>query len=292
MPIVPFPEFLALALSLVGGSVGREVVMVDLDRLRVLIRKKQEQRLCEQWLHRDEQERLYGLRHPKRHSEWLGGRIAAKSAVIAYLDSRRDPQAAPVPPLEASSFQIQTAASGRPFLAPETVAQGIEVPYISISHSQGYALAVSATTCCGVDIQVGRASLLRIKDRFCSCGEQSVLAMVLPALTPLERLTLLWAAKEAVKKGVACAPMPGFLELQLISIHHPVIHPCQDVEADLLPVFSFLFKRFLQQQECSPSPDLTAETPSMISVAVGLYQGYGLALCLFPAHAGFGGTHA
>ncbi len=228
--------------------------------------------VCEQ--NGDEQGRFQGLHQEKRRSEWLGGRIAAKVAVLDYLRSRRSQGDNKNPLWKATSFPIRSTPAGRPFLASESRIYGREAPYISISHSQKYALAVAAATPCGIDIQVSSATLLRVKDRFCSPQEETTLAANLPTLTELERLTLLWAAKEAVKKRAVSGPLPGFLEMALSHIYS--CQPCQD-SAGTPPCFSLHFS-FLMQS----NPEWRKETagPVGISVVVGLHQNYGLALCL------------
>ena len=79
-------------------------------------------------------------------------------------------------------------------------------------------MAVAASTWCGIDIQADSASLVRVKDRFCSREEEDLLGHHLKKLQLSDHLTLLWAAKEAVKKGADLERMPGFLDLVLTDI--------------------------------------------------------------------------
>lgn len=338
MPLAPFPAFPFFTLAVASASAEGKLALVNLDRLRELLHTGQTQSLCEEWLcpqvtvppdhppggvngmSGDEQGRFQGLHQEKRRSEWLGGRIAAKVAVLDYLRSRRSQGNNENPLWKPASFPIMTTPTGRPFLAPDHSAYGGEAPYISISHSQKYALAVAAATPCGIDIQVSRTTLLRVKDRFCSPQEETTLTAHLPTLTELERLTLLWAAKEAIKKRGGNGTMPGFLDLEVSHIHscrpcHSTMplnqdrqgkrtaaarqdkkcgeEPCsvtdegiglnaswsQDTadDAPCSPVsFSFLM-------QFNPEWRKEAPGPAGISVTVGLHQGYGLALCLFPA---------
>ncbi|HID03890.1 MAG TPA: 4-phosphopantetheinyl transferase family protein, partial [Desulfobacterales bacterium] len=49
-------------------------------------------------------------------------------------------------------------------------------------------------------------------------NEELLLRTLLPQLSELQHLTLLWAGKEAVKKMLSPEGIPGFLELTLLKI--------------------------------------------------------------------------
>lgn len=66
--------------------------------------------------------------------------------------------------------------------------------FISISHCQGYAAAIAANLSVGVDVERVSSRVQRIKDRFLSPQEQSLLGMGDAALM------LAWSAKESVYK--------------------------------------------------------------------------------------------
>ena len=122
-------------------------------------------------------------------------------------------------------------------------------------------MAMAASACCGIDIQAASEALIRVKDRFCSREDEDILVPGLKQLPDSHYLTLLWAAKEAVKKSVSFERMPGFLDLVLIHI-------------ETQPPDCFLFTLAFQDHH------------HQFKVTVGLYQGYGIALCLTPSQNG------
>lgn len=66
--------------------------------------------------------------------------------------------------------------------------------FISISHCQGYAAAIAANLSVGVDVERVSSRVQRIKDRFLSPQEQTLMGMGDAALM------LAWSAKESVYK--------------------------------------------------------------------------------------------
>ena len=113
---------------------------------------------------------------------------------------------------------------------------------------------------CGIDIQERSDTLERVRDRFC-CNEEGYLLNVHIAagFDNLGRLSMLWAAKEAVKKTLSRDGMPGFLELVLTGI---------DVVEDTGFIMHF-------RQNNHPS---LMHMP--LQVAVTFFDGYALAVCL------------
>lgn len=264
MRLLPLPEFLVVDINKRSTSTRLHGAMLDLDHLRALIHDGQEEALNRDWLYREEQERLQALHYEKRHMEWLGGRICAKQASLQYLHGNPSE-----PALHAPHLQIMTATSGRPFLNSNTLPEGLDIPHISISHSRRYAVAVAASTPCGIDIQAISDALGRVKDRFCSQEEEELLGRDLKKLQLPDRLTLLWAAKEAVKKGAELEHMPGFLDLMLTHIE-------AIPETDGLANCLFTLDYQGSHQE-SGNPQL------QFQVTVCLHQGYGIGLCALPA---------
>jgi len=249
--------------------------MLDLDHLRACILQRDEAALCREWLHPVEQEKLSSLRHQKRHLEWLGGRICVKEALRCFLKNSRHPAEVP-----AANLQIIHAASGRPLVHQGVLNGDMGIPHISISHSGKYALALAAAAPCGVDIQENRETLGRVQERFCSQAEGRLMMDLLPGLDSSEHLTLLWAAKESVKKAVLLQAMPGFLELELsrIALGHGLDHPG-----------GFLFT-FAFTKEDQGKLGATASLPVQFQALVCLDHGYGIALCLSSASP-FPGFH-
>ncbi len=266
MPFAPLPELLISGSGSNFFTTPLSAAMLDLGRLRAMVEDGQEEDLCQQWLHPKEQEKLQTLRYQKRHLEWLGGRICAKKACLHYLTGGNDDmQPEPAAP-DAAHLQFMIAESGRPFLNPNAVPEQGTVPHVSISHSRGYALAIAASTPCGIDIQAVSDALLRVKDRFCSPEEEELLARHLQKLQPGERLALLWAVKEAIKKTGVFNQMPGFLDLVLTGI--------QPAPQTASPGAPCLFHLDYKDRRENP-----AGRKQHIPTAACLHEGYGIGLC-------------
>ncbi|MEK6202238.1 MAG: 4'-phosphopantetheinyl transferase superfamily protein, partial [Desulfobulbaceae bacterium] len=221
MQFLHLPEALTMGINKHFAWAQIQTAMLDLDQIRAFIQDGQEKALCREWLQQKEEEKLQTLHYEKRHIEWLGGRICAKQAAHHYLlagdgqENQGSLSGRAALHLHASNLLIMSGASGRPFLDHSGLPEDLPLPHISISHSRRYAVAVAATSHCGIDIQAGSDSLIRVKDRFCSREEEAILGQDLKELQESDHLTLLWAAKEAVKKGASLQRMPGFLDLAL-----------------------------------------------------------------------------
>lgn len=271
-------HFSALLPSLAAGisstfpRLRLEVTLLNLARLRSCQGQQEEEALRREWLHREEQEKFSTLRHLKRRVEWLGGRICVKEALSRFFQQTR-PQSTDSAASTPFHLQIMTAPSGRPLLHPGAVT-GNTTPHLSISHSGEYAMAVAAAVPCGIDIQENRETLGRVKEKFCGAAEEKILARVLASLAPLERLSLLWAAKESIKKAAILEPMPGFLELTLhrIDTFGPDCHDC----------FCFTIGSVVDDRG---RPGAMALSPPPFQVLVCLHQNYGIGLCVAPAPA-------
>ncbi len=104
-----------------------------------------------------------------------------------------------------NSVEISYEPSGKPCLSIG--------PQISISHSYDK-LAVlfsEGNQAVGVDIEMVRGKILKIKEKFLSLSELKELEQA-----PLEKTTLYWAAKEAIYKA---AGLEGLLFAEEILIH-------------------------------------------------------------------------
>ena len=154
-----------------------------------------------------EQETWACFRLPRRRLEWLGGRIAAKYAAMAVVGADRGHP-------RWQGWQVGALDGGRPVL----VAGATPLAEISISHSHGMAVALAATRPCGIDIELPREAVLRVRSRFCSAPEEERLAATLAGVDAEMRLTLLWAAKEAVRKALVLTPLASFLEVELLEV--------------------------------------------------------------------------
>jgi len=268
------PPSLEAAIICTFPRLRLEVTMLNLAWLRACVGQQEEETLRREWLHREEQEKLSSLRHPKRHIEWLGGRICVKEALSRFFQHVHS--SGPDP----SHLRIMTAPSGRPILYPGAET-GSMIPHLSISHSGEYAMAAAAAVPCGIDIQENRETLGRIKEKFCGAAEEKILTRVLAALAPLERLSLLWAAKESIKKAAILERMPGFLELTL--------HRIDTFAPDRRGCFLFTLEYVIADQG---QPGALALSPPPFQVLVCLHQNYGIGLCVAPAPAAPETSHA
>ena len=157
-----------------------------------------------------ELERFAQFTYPKRKLEWLGGRMVAKYAAISVAAIHDSDETSAWQGLE-----VAAAADGRPFLriarAPDR-----KLPDISISHSHGLAAAMAAAEArCGVDIQKVTESVIKVQKKFAAPAEVDILQGLAGCGPEASQLTLLWAAKEALKKAVGTRALPGFMEMKL-----------------------------------------------------------------------------
>jgi 4'-phosphopantetheinyl transferase EntD len=199
---------------------------------------------------------LEAFKLPKRRSQWLTGRLCAKQAITGYC-RKYHPQ---TPEPAENTLFIRNTPNGRPELEAQHLPLELQNLDISISHSGDYAAALVADVFCGIDIQKRSETLNRVRDRFCRSEEGNILQDQLPAFDQLWQLTLLWAAKEAVKKTLSSIRMPGFLDFILTQL--------ETIDAG---IFLIHFRRNAG----------TVHQPTSVSVAVTAFDDYALALCLF-----------
>jgi phosphopantetheinyl transferase len=165
----------------------------------------QESSNAELFLTEEELATYQDFSNSKRKLHWLGGRVAAKKAIIRLMQKQ----------LQWHDIAISSLDSGRPLA---TVTGDIFQTDISISHSEGLAGAMAVTQGhCGIDIQIVTEKVSRVAPRFSTEREISLLQNSVPATTE-ERLTLLWAAKESIRKAAGTVKLPGFLEIDLTGV--------------------------------------------------------------------------
>ena len=169
--------------------------------------------LTTEYLDQTEQERLTAYTFAKRHIEWLGGRIAVKKAAMELLGSTSQP------PTHYKDLRIETAVTGRPYLKSRTDEGVASLPGISISHSGNFAggLAVTAQPC-GLDLQRITPKILKFRERMAPNDNLDLICDKLDSDDEATALTLLWSAKEAFRKAIACHPLVGFTEITLQSL--------------------------------------------------------------------------
>lgn len=231
---------------------------------------QQAQQICRQWLSDEERRQLQELLLPKRRKEWLGGRICAKQAALDFLAATAQGQQAL---LRVQDLKILSAPSGRPFL--ETLPAATPPPRISISHSGSFAVATATSMACGIDIQETRDTLTRVRDQFCTQEERALLTTRLPQLLPpAAHLTLLWAAKESIRKAISSIPMPGFLTIHL-----------RDIGTGPSPECHF-FSLEVETLSRQSGPTVC------LGVTTHFSCGYATALCIIPELSVSGELHA
>lgn len=106
---------------------------------------------------------------PNIQLQWLASRFA-----LQQVAKRRE-------------LDIQKDEHGKPHLVQDQ-------RFISLSHCQAYAAAIAATQPVGIDVEIVSNRVQRVKDRFLSQAEQSILG------NDDAGLMLGWSAKEAVYK--------------------------------------------------------------------------------------------
>jgi len=202
----PLPPSLRAELERGGKPVLRRV---DLAVLQTLIAANRLDPSC--FLTPAEQATLASFTFPKRRLEWLGGRLAAKATALA-----REGQ--DITTAALATWQVNSAPDGRPGLQKVPASPGRPAWELSISHSHGLAAAlVVAGRSCGLDLQKITATVVRVREWFCSDAEAALMRSALVGPDEV-RLTQLWAAKEAVRKGRGGVPLTGFLAMRLAGI--------------------------------------------------------------------------
>lgn len=129
-------------------------------------------------------------KHPKRRLEHLAGRFLLRQLRSDF-------------PFD----KMITGAQGKPELSDKS-------SYFSISHSFPYAAAIiSPKRSVGIDIQMYVEKIGRLQDKFLSVTEQEL------TRNDIQKITLTWAAKEAVFKyyGLGSVDFKSDMPIQGIS---------------------------------------------------------------------------
>jgi len=171
------------------------LTLINLDSLEETMLQEQADGHLLSLLSSREKELFSGFAYPKRRREWLGGRLAAKYAVFQLLQREGTPET-------LSALSIMPNSNGSPRISNSFPTRD-ELPALSISHSGRFAVAMAAAAeSCGIDIQKVSAQTVRVADRFCEPDELQILREHAPLLNEKEQMTLLWSAKEALKKAL------------------------------------------------------------------------------------------
>ena len=233
-------------------------VFIDLTYLTDSLGEEKELSPIIDWLGKPEIEKFTSFKFKKRYIEWLGGRLCAKKAFTEYIQKFHSLQIIPPP----HDLIVASQQNGRPFLQCDQLAKTTIQPDLSISHGSKYAMAMVSKTWCGIDIQEKQQSLVKVKEKFCSKTEENLLTSILhtDAHPPLHFLTLLWAAKEALRKMLSNLKLIGFLETALDHIQ---------IIDDNTSIFRMRLPESLLQTE-------------HINVLTLFHSTFGIALCQLP----------
>lgn len=186
---------------------------VSREKLRLFVELHNEDVAAENLLTDNERDRYAAFRYTKRKEEWLGGRIAAKQAAAKYID-----HAIPISETKWREWQVIADDQGKPYIMYLGGVEKQNAPHISISHSKDLAVAMAAANICGIDIQKQTATVVRVRDRFATPAEIRLLKNSKNLAGKEKALTLLWAAKEAVRKTFSPIALLGFKEMVLENI--------------------------------------------------------------------------
>jgi phosphopantetheinyl transferase len=139
----------------------------------------------------------------KRIAERIAGRVAAKRAVMAQTGAA------------AKDIHIENLASGAPIVR---IGQQLG-PHLSLSHSNGQAIAIVCTEgAVGVDLEAIEVRSPAFVSEWFSDSEQQLVG------TDPQRQTLAWSAKEAILKALGQGMALNPREVHLVGIHGAVLH--------------------------------------------------------------------
>ena len=144
------------------------------------------------WLDATEAETLAGLHVPKRRSDWLRGRWAAKQAVAQWAGL--DDSLAGL-----AGVAIRPAPDG----APEVRLEGAPAPVVSITHSGSWgAAALASRGPLGCDLEQLRPLDDSTVDLFFTEAERSEIRSEGSQSERVLRTILIWSAKESALKAL------------------------------------------------------------------------------------------
>ncbi len=151
----------------------------------------------------------------RRQLEWLGGRTVAKDAVRSFLRNQYGFELLP------ADIEIAADEHGKPVAGGSWTQNIPAVPEISLSHSDGVAVAVVADGAgkksLGIDIQAMRALAQDFDSLAFSSDEQKLLKSI-GEQDRTEWLLRLWCAKEAASKALGLGLIEGPSSIRIVSL--------------------------------------------------------------------------
>lgn len=170
------------------------LALIDLEQLSSVLETQEQLENIVNLLTPEEKKIWTSFSYPKRQIEWLGGRIAGKSAALILLEKKSTAQ-------RFSTCAILSRENGAPEIKWSSSSE--QTVSISISHSAKYAAALAAREpACGIDIQKITEKTQKVVSRFAEPDEIRLLTETMSDLETTQCLTLLWSAKEALKKAL------------------------------------------------------------------------------------------
>jgi phosphopantetheinyl transferase len=195
---------------------GQVLALVDLALIEQALERNEQNELqfLQQVLSTAEQEYFQRFKYMKRKKEWLGGRIAAKAALLALVNA--DPPNLP-------HITLLPNKHGRPII--KEVSKSLNNASslksntaLSISHSDGFAVALARhSRTCGIDLQEVSTKLAGLTSHFATDAELLLLAEQ-AGCDEDTRLTMLWTVKEALKKALLHDQAVIFSETELYEL--------------------------------------------------------------------------
>jgi acyl transferase domain-containing protein/phosphopantetheinyl transferase len=170
-----------------AGSVCTALTRADFEGLGL-------ERVARQFLHETELPEVLALPDRGQQQEFLRSRVAAKDAVRLWWARRHGTEELPHP----SQFVIAHDESGRPYLVR---GDGPEMPYLSLAHTAGGAVAITADVPAGIDLEPASRDARPLLSHFATAGEIGLVELLGQACPEDVPATRLWCAKEAMAKA-------------------------------------------------------------------------------------------
>lgn len=151
---------------------------------------------------------------PKRKSEWLFGRIAAKEAVRELLCDRAGIS------VTLDGIEIAADQRGRPLVQGTWTTELARRPAVTISHTGGVAAAMAvldSALSIGIDIELCARRRRRFEMAAFTAEERQLVATV-PEGDRDEWHLRLWCAKEAASKALGCGLGDGPLDVRVTAL--------------------------------------------------------------------------
>lgn len=188
---------------------GQALTLVDLNLIEQAAEQNEPQ-LLQQVLSTAEQAYFQRFKYMKRKKEWLGGRVAAKAALLACF---------PLPDQVLTSITLLPNKHGRPIIeeVPACLSALGTEPAVSLSHSDDFAVALARSnsrSSCGIDLQKISTKLAGLTAHFATDAELQLLAEQ-AGCDEDTHLTMLWTAKETLKKALLHDQSVIFSETEL-----------------------------------------------------------------------------